>query len=201
MDWTASQRKVLSEGEFDSHEVIEYKIQTALERAREMEGWDVFATPREQNINLMGEDLRTVAARFFEEDVAREWAVKADSDKAGIQKWFDERFRMPCYIATATWYSPEYQKPVEESQDYGSRFIDLRDEIKRLEAHLAYLEQELDATQVSPDLRDLGSDKDVTGGAKHIRIGIKKVRHKIAKKEAKLAELGQAWRMTLNDPE
>lgn len=111
MGWTAPQRRLLNEGEFDTHEIIEYKIQTAMERAREMEGWDVFATPREQNINLMGEDLRTVAARFFEKDVAQEWASKADGDKAQLQKWFDERFKMPCYLALVTWYSPEYEEP------------------------------------------------------------------------------------------
>ena len=200
MGLTAAQLKLISEGEFDSHELIEYKVQSAMQKAREMEGWDVFATSREQNNNLMDEDLRTVAARFFEEKTANEWASKADSDKATVQEWPDERFRMPCFLALVTWYSPEYEEPIEESQDYGSRFIDLRDEISRLNNRLATLEQELEATR-SPDLRDLGSDKDRSGGAKYIRVGIKKLRHKIATKKAKLAGLGQNWKLTSPDLE
>jgi hypothetical protein len=114
MGWTAPQRDLLNEGEFDSHELIEYKIQKALKRAKEMEGWDMFATPREQNINLMEEDLRTVVSRFWTKDVANEWAVLADGDKATVQKWNDERFQMPCFLALVTFYSPEYEEPKEE---------------------------------------------------------------------------------------
>lgn len=113
MDWTAPQRRLINEGEFDSHELIEYKIQRAMEMAREMEGWDVFSTPREQNINLMGEDYRTVAARFLERDVADRWAHLADGDHAKIHEWHDERFHWDCYLVVVTWLSPGYEPPEE----------------------------------------------------------------------------------------
>lgn len=97
----------MNEGEFDTPEIIEFHVQKAIENARQLEGWDIFATSREQNINLLDEDLRTVTARFFEEEAARGWARNANGDQIKIRRWFDERLKMPCFVATVTYNFPE----------------------------------------------------------------------------------------------
>ena len=112
--FTAPQQTLLKEGEFDTHKIIEYKIHKAIEHAKELEGWDMFSTPREQNIKLEKGDLRTVTSRFWSKDTAEDWVTKADGDKATIKKWNDERFRMPCFLAIITYYSPEYEELKEE---------------------------------------------------------------------------------------
>jgi hypothetical protein len=85
-------------------EIVEFKIQQAIQHARQKDGWDIFATSREQNLNLLQEDIRTVAARFREKEAAQEWALQIDADKTQIQNWFDERFRWPCFIVVGTYY-------------------------------------------------------------------------------------------------
>ena len=85
-------------------ELIEYKIQRAMTKARELEGWDVFSTSREQNLNLLEEDLRTVAARFWLKETAWDWVRYADGDKNQVQRWIDERFGMPCYLALVEYH-------------------------------------------------------------------------------------------------
>lgn len=88
----------------ETPELIEYKIQRAMTKALELEGWDVFSTSREQNLNLREEDLRTVAARFWLKETAWNWVHYADGDKYQVQKWTDERFRMPCYLALVEYH-------------------------------------------------------------------------------------------------
>jgi hypothetical protein len=98
---------LLFEGEFDSPDVLDWKIQHAAELAKSMEGWDVNVSPVEQNRFYDVGNHASVAARFFEKDVAKKWLLKTEADKRTIQKWFDERFGMPCFLAMAEFDYPE----------------------------------------------------------------------------------------------
>ena len=99
--------RMLFEGEFDSPDILQWKISQAAQLAREMEGWDIVVSPVEQNKFFGLGAHASVAARFFEEDVAKEWLLKTEADKRTIQKWFDERFRMPCFLAMTQFDYPE----------------------------------------------------------------------------------------------
>lgn len=103
MDWTAPQRNILFENEYKNPKIKDYEIDEAIKLARGLDGWDVFATSLEQNKKLLGEKVRTVAARFWTKDQAKKWLLMIDPDDRQLQKWFDERFEMPCYLATATY--------------------------------------------------------------------------------------------------
>lgn len=111
MGKTAPQRRLLNEGEFDSPSLIQYKITTAIDHGKQMEGWDIFTTTKEQNKLYGLGATASVIARFFEKDTAKEWALKADGDETTIRKWFDERFQIPCYLALVEYRYPEYENP------------------------------------------------------------------------------------------
>ena len=111
MEPTAPQRRLMAEGEFDSPSLIQYKISSALKQAKDMEGWDVFSTDRDSNTYFGFGATATVAARFWEKSVANEWANKADGDKATLQKWHDERFNMPCWLALVEYKYSDYEEP------------------------------------------------------------------------------------------
>lgn len=110
MGLTGPQKKFLTESEYDTPKIIDFKIEQALEKARELEGWDVFATDRLGNLKHLGEDLRTVAARFWEKETAFAWVQAADPDLHSVRKWNDERFNMPCFLAVLKFKYPHYDE-------------------------------------------------------------------------------------------
>jgi hypothetical protein len=97
----------LLEGEFDSPEILSWKIQQAQDLARKMEGWDIVVAQAKQNRFFDLGNHASVAARFFEQDIAREWALKTEADRKTIRRWNDERFQMPCFIAKVEFDYPE----------------------------------------------------------------------------------------------
>ena len=107
---TAPQRRLLKEGEFDSPKLIQYKIQTSINNAKEMEGWDIIHTTKEQNEFYGLGATSTVASRFWTIEQAKKWAHKSDGDNIAINKLHDERFNMPCFIALVEYHYPDYEE-------------------------------------------------------------------------------------------
>lgn len=85
------------------------------------------------------------------------------------------------------------------SQDYGSRYMNLRNEVNNLRKQINELEKKLQHAAQSPDLRDFESDKDPSGGARYIIAGIRKLRSKLNMKQLELTKLGEVWRASLGE--
>lgn len=181
---TGPQKKILRESGYDNPRVIDFKVEQAMGKARELEGWDVFATSRESNLKLLGEDVRTVAARFWEKERAFEWIKTADPDLQSVRKWNDERFNMPCFLAMITYKYPHYDEVKDKfdrirhindtgglepypgkDDEYWNQF-DLNEADARLRAGQRYDQDydQIEATRrastraghAAPDFRDVG---------------------------------------------